>query len=594
MEPMMTGLIWEDLACEPLVWDVAMTEFHRITLDGETVPGGPSDGSLADGTAPVMEDQPGSESAKTDDRESFVHGIARWTQLEMESMFLREVSRSLSFPLRVNTLVKLPNGRLPRVIERLVPRLESFVQHGYSLRRDTIAAMLKVFLVAGEDERARRLAESLSSQVDSAEIRYYHGLALFRLSLHDQACAQAKRAVSMDPASAISHLLLAACQIKTGEVHEAGRTLAGALPLFARDEAVLRFAIPWIRKTGDEDALVQVLSSVTDLRPDDVESQLVLADILYRRGQFGSICEQYGKYRDSLDRARLCRYGICLASLGREQEALEIFSSLLSHQPDHPDLWSVVQALYDSGLRDAGLVRLIAQRLMDCGRVEECLELCSRHADLAGGDPGLVFLQVQCYTQRGSYEKALALLGNMPAGSSASEDERAYLTGYLLFLLGKREEAVPWLESGCRMPGREVAALRMLGEIAVHSGDHHKAAGIYRKLSRLLRDDAGVLARAAWSSMQAGMVSLAIEGFRDLVRVLPDCPEGWNNLGVLLARSGQFEEAARAFKTSLRLDPDQPEAGKNLALVYDRVLRSKSAEYLERFADGELSTAGGD
>lgn len=585
-----TAFVWEAIPCQPLEWEPAAGGFPCIDLD-EPKPEPASEVS-GETQAEVLSPPAGQSVPAEPDVESFTRGIARWTQLEMESTFLREAGRILAFPLRVNTVVRLPRGRLPRVIEMLLPRLEEFVRHGYALRHETAAAMLKILLILEQHERARTLAGRVTAlSGEHPEIRYHQALALFRLCRFDEARDHAAAAVQMDGASGNALLLLAVCQIRTGETAAAGETLADALPLFSGDEAVLRFALPWIRRCGRKDAVLDALTRIERMAPADAGVSLMLADALYERDRTGDACERYGRHQERLDRAARCRYGICLADLGREDEALQVFSSLLAVGDGRAELDAVLQNLHDAGNRDPGLMRLIAARLWARGQIDDCLNFCTRAGSRIETDSGLAFIAAQCYTQRGGYGQAISLLEQIPPGGGR-EDERQYLLGYALFLAGRKTEAVPCLEAGLRVPARQAAALKMLGEIATEACDHARAAGLYRRLSRVQPDEAGVVARAAWSSMRAGMTALAIEGFRELVRLLPECPEGWNNLGVLLARDGQYDEAARCFKTSLRILPGQPEAGKNLALVYDRVLRSRSAEYLERCAEDELSAPG--
>ena len=66
------------------------------------------------------------------------------------------------------------------------------------------------------------------------------------------------------------------------------------------------------------------------------------------------------------------------------------------------------------------------------------------------------------------------------------------------------------------------------------------------------------------------MVALALQqdGQRDkaagLYRTLPQFPESWNNLGVILKDTGKDDEARAAFERALQLDPGLAEAALNL------------------------------
>ena len=44
----------------------------------------------------------------------------------------------------------------------------------------------------------------------------------------------------------------------------------------------------------------------------------------------------------------------------------------------------------------------------------------------------------------------------------------------------------------------------------------------------------------------------------EIVRITPNDPVAWNNLGVLATRTGGPQDALRYFETSLHLNPNQP------------------------------------
>jgi tetratricopeptide (TPR) repeat protein len=59
--------------------------------------------------------------------------------------------------------------------------------------------------------------------------------------------------------------------------------------------------------------------------------------------------------------------------------------------------------------------------------------------------------------------------------------------------------------------------------------------------------------------------------FRDLIERFPDYPEPYNNLAVLLAGSGRFEEAVETLKSALRTHPSYRTAWDNLTTIYGRL-----------------------
>lgn len=63
----------------------------------------------------------------------------------------------------------------------------------------------------------------------------------------------------------------------------------------------------------------------------------------------------------------------------------------------------------------------------------------------------------------------------------------------------------------------------------------------------------------------------AISVFRALSEDRPEMPEPYNNLGVLYAGLGRYDEARRALETAILADPDYATAHENLGDVYARM-----------------------
>ncbi|MDR2733792.1 MAG: tetratricopeptide repeat protein, partial [Spirochaetota bacterium] len=88
-----------------------------------------------------------------------------------------------------------------------------------------------------------------------------------------------------------------------------------------------------------------------------------------------------------------------------------------------------------------------------------------------------------------------------------------------------------------------------------------------KRLARFSENDPEPVMLYAYAAMRAGMEELALEGFRELTARLPSFAEGWNNLGVLLVRRGEYEAAARAFNQALEQMPGLEEARKNFDII---------------------------
>lgn len=89
------------------------------------------------------------------------------------------------------------------------------------------------------------------------------------------------------------------------------------------------------------------------------------------------------------------------------------------------------------------------------------------------------------------------------------------------------------------------------------------------------------LYRNAQKDFQRGDYIAAAHKFRELLRLLPNSAEVWNDLGVAYSMAGRLEAAVQAFQKALRLDPSFLRA--NLMLGIDLVRLGKPAAAIPLF-----------
>jgi len=70
---------------------------------------------------------------------------------------------------------------------------------------------------------------------------------------------------------------------------------------------------------------------------------------------------------------------------------------------------------------------------------------------------------------------------------------------------------------------------------------------------------------------ETGQTAAAIATFRGLVEDYPELPEPYNNLAVIYAQKGDYENARIVLETAIRTAPDWPVAHENLGDVYARL-----------------------
>lgn len=79
---------------------------------------------------------------------------------------------------------------------------------------------------------------------------------------------------------------------------------------------------------------------------------------------------------------------------------------------------------------------------------------------------------------------------------------------------------------------------------------------------------------------ELGRVEEGVSAFATLVRDFPDMAEPYNNLAVLYARQGRFEDARRVLEAAIALQPQSAAAQENLGDVYAALAQSAYARAL--------------
>ena len=67
-----------------------------------------------------------------------------------------------------------------------------------------------------------------------------------------------------------------------------------------------------------------------------------------------------------------------------------------------------------------------------------------------------------------------------------------------------------------------------------------------------MRDEAAILLQQASALRRAGRVEEAIAAYERLLKIAPDLPDSWYNLGWLQRRARRFEEALESYAEALR------------------------------------------
>ncbi len=76
---------------------------------------------------------------------------------------------------------------------------------------------------------------------------------------------------------------------------------------------------------------------------------------------------------------------------------------------------------------------------------------------------------------------------------------------------------------------------------------------------------------------QTGDISRAVESFQQVVHLLPQSPEAWQDLGLVLEMANHDEEAIAAFQAAIRLHPESVVSMNSLAELYARAGHAEKA-----------------
>lgn len=224
-----------------------------------------------------------------------------------------------------------------------------------------------------------------------------------------------------------------------------------------------------------------------------------------------------------------------LAMLSRDDEAREVLTELLAldrRLPDGPRLELVAQ------LRQSGLVPE-ARRVLG--------------APTAADSPALTLEHGRLRLAEDDFEGALPLLA---AAASVEEPPAgaAYEFGRCLALLGRREEAIPWLRGAVAEPGDDSLARFRLGQLLVQDPDPALVAEGRRLLSGheesrlrarrrdllLTRLNEHTVVRGSPTDRVPGLVTSSRDGWVELVGLLLDRSDVVEATRVVRAASARY------------------------------------------------------
>ncbi len=349
----------------------------------------------------------------------------------------------------------------------------------------------------------------------------------------EEAIDAVRRLLESVPREAALRLRLADLLILSERFDDAIAELARVEP--DQEELRAQIAHRFLAAGAPGDAIAQ-LQALADERPDDVQLQSVLGEMLEQAGRRGEAIEAFARAAAAPEAGPLphARYAALLAEENRMEEAL---------------------AAVDAGLEAAGeqalLVETGALLRLEMGRFEEALAWLGRLRALrAPGEEGELpprFLAHRALALQylGETAEAAELLAAAMAGDELAVE--AYV--YRAARLDRADET-----------GGRAAATRTVLEA----------------LARALSDEPLVLLYAGLYEHQAEAYAAAVEIFARAVRVAEEHPHRADRLtpqfyfvyGAAAERAGRYEQAMELLARCIELDPDHALALNYLAYIW--------------------------
>jgi Flp pilus assembly protein TadD/mono/diheme cytochrome c family protein len=289
--------------------------------------------------------------------------------------------------------------------------------------------------------------------------------------------------------------------------------------------------------------------------------------------------------RTPTDRISLYNLGAALAGEGRYREAIAEYSETLKLVPDDPGTLIALGAAWN-GAGDWQKARDVFAHVITSAHASEAQKcdgrfnvatLDLRNQRLNDAESEFRFQLTNCPEDSGAH---IGLAETLMTEGLSDRAEPEFRRGLELdpenfeALMGMSEieleagdnaSAIQHLDNAIRIRPSFEQAHNELARAYAQSGDSASALTELREAAKLKPDDS--LVHSALSQVLAGVNNLqdAIAEQKLALKLLDDDPDGWNNLGVLEARTGKTEAARKDFERALALEPGHAEARANLA-----------------------------
>lgn len=274
--------------------------------------------------------------------------------------------------------------------------------------------------------------------------------------------------------------------------------------------------------------------------------------------RFVSLLQKYGLDEQLADKEDLKvledRGEPCLPSVCKLEELLEDAERRRKKGDRSTAVRVLDQALQIKPLNDSIWLKK-AEYLMEMGRGTEALAAANKAAELRPGDAGTWFTIALIQNQLGDRERELAAYDNVlrinPAHAPAMLNK-----GATLYELGRLEWSLKVFNDIVHRYPQEPRGWNNRGLALKGMGKLLEAQASFEKAHAIDPDLEDPLINLARMREERGDMPGAIEGWKDVLRLVDSRADIWAHLGTCLMVNGEFEDALTAFDRALTLEPE--------------------------------------
>ena len=274
---------------------------------------------------------------------------------------------------------------------------------------------------------------------------------------------------------------------------------------------------------------VRYLQDYLKLKPDDLESYQMLAQMQTKQRDFNSAVESYQKIQQLApnDASAYLGLGQVYASMMRWPDAIPPLEQAIQMNPEYTHAYQLIG---------------------------------------------------QAYREQRMFDKAIPAYESYLATEPQTPGESHYELGECYWEEERFSDAVRLFQQSVQIDPQSVLKNTKLAEAMEKAGMIDEAAAKYEELAEMSPNDARIYYNIIVRIYdEADMPDKAVGAAQKMVEQDPDNPEAYYNLGIMLTNQKRYEEAVAAMTKAIELNPGFDFAYLNLGNVYYQMKNYKEA-----------------